>query len=120
VVARLRWREQQLAGAHVGTGFQQVDGKGVPKRMRADRFGQAAAPVGLLAGVRDRHRGDVTAGSIARKEPPPRFGHAPPSAQHLPQLGREHHVAIFLALCVGEIYVAVVSQVAAIKAFSRY
>jgi hypothetical protein len=77
-----------------------VDGKGVTQRMRADRFGKAAAPVALLAGVRDGHRGDVTAGLIPGKEPPPGCGHAPPSAQHLQQLGREHHVTIFLALAL--------------------
>jgi hypothetical protein len=57
---------------------------------------------------------------MAREEPALGSGHAPPSAQNVQQLGREHHVTVFLALCVGEIYVAVVSQVAAIKAFSRY
>jgi hypothetical protein len=66
--------------------------------MGADRFGQAAAPVGLLAGVRDGHRGNVTAGLIPGKEPALGSGHALPSAQHVQQLGREHHVAIFLAL----------------------
>ena len=41
--------EQQLNGADVGTGFQQVDGKGVSERMRRHRLRETAAAPGLPA-----------------------------------------------------------------------
>src|SRR6201988_5406095 len=44
--------EQQLDGAHVGSGFEQVGCKTVPKRMGCDRFGKyrnVDAPSGRLA-----------------------------------------------------------------------
>src|SRR3712207_8282257 len=44
--------EQQLDGAHVGAGLQQVDREGVAQRMRGDRLGQAGQAVRLAAGVR--------------------------------------------------------------------
>ena len=34
--------EQQLDGAQIGAGFQQMDGEGVAKRMRRDRFSALA------------------------------------------------------------------------------
>jgi hypothetical protein len=109
-----------LDGAHVGARFQQVDREAMAKAVGRDRFGNAAASVGLLAGVLDGHPSDGTASSIPREEPALGPGRAPPGAQDVQQLRREHHVAVFLPLCVGEIYVAVVSQLPAIKAFSRY
>jgi integrase len=55
---------------------------------------------------------------------PPAQGHRhrQPTDGHPGRTGQgpEMLSTTFLALCVGEIYVAVVSQVAAIKAFSRY
>ena len=43
--------EQQLDGTHVGAGFKEMDGKGVTKQMRSNRFGNAAASMGLLTGL---------------------------------------------------------------------
>jgi len=42
--------QQQLNGAHVRSRFEQVGCKTVPKRMRCDRFGNAATLMRLLAG----------------------------------------------------------------------
>jgi hypothetical protein len=44
--------------------------------------------------------------------------HRPPGAQDFQQLWGEHDIAVFLPLCVGEIYVAMVSQMPAIRASS--
>jgi hypothetical protein len=102
VVARLRWREQPLDGAQVGAGFQQVGGEAMTKAVGRDRFGNAAASVRLSAGVLHRRFGDRAAGAIAREEPPLGPSHAPPDAQQLQQLGREHHVAVLGALALAD------------------
>ena len=47
--------EQQLDGAHVGAGFQQVDREGVAQRMRGDRLGEAGQH-GAPCGRRCRRR----------------------------------------------------------------
>jgi hypothetical protein len=61
---------------------------------------------------------DVAADSIAREEPPFWLFYWPPVAQDFEELWGEHDIAIFGTLCVGEIYVAMVSQLPAIKAFA--
>ena len=43
--------QQQLNGAHVGAGFEQMCRKCVSKRMRCDRFGNPATSMRLLAGL---------------------------------------------------------------------
>ena len=92
--------EQQLNGADIGAGFQQVDGEGVPQRMRAYRLADAGDAAGFLAGEFDGASGDGLAGYVTRKEPPLR-PHGPPiGAQDFQQFRRQHHVAIFLALAL--------------------
>ena len=86
--------------------------------MRCDRFGNPANSMRLLAGVLHRLPGDGTVDSIAREEPLLGLVHWPPATQDLEQLWGKHDIAIFLSLCVGEIYVAMVSQLPAIKASS--
>jgi hypothetical protein len=61
--------EQQLNGPHVRAGFEQVDGERVAQGMGRDRFLQATAAVGALAGPLDGHVRDVTVGSVAGNEP---------------------------------------------------
>ena len=55
--------KQQLNGAHVGAGFQQMDSESVSQRMRRDRFGNAAKSLRLLARQFNRVSGDVAAGN---------------------------------------------------------
>jgi hypothetical protein len=62
--------QEQLNGTHVGARFQQMNGEGVPKAVGRDRFGNAAALVGLLAGVLHRLPGD---GAVLT--PPPGKSH---------------------------------------------
>jgi len=110
--------KENLNGADVGAGFQQMDGKCVPKGMRCDRFGNIATFMRPLASLLYGESADVAAGSIAREEPPFGLVHSPPVAQDFEELWGEHDIAIFLSLCVGEIYVAMVSQLPAIRASS--
>jgi hypothetical protein len=72
--------QQNLDGAHVGTGFQQMDGKGVPKGVRCDRFGDIAAFMRPLASFLYGEPGEVAADSITREEPPFGLVHSPPGA----------------------------------------
>ena len=45
--------QQQLNGADVRAGFQQVHGEGVSERMRRHRLRETAATTGLAAGAVD-------------------------------------------------------------------
>jgi hypothetical protein len=86
--------------------------------MRSDRFGNPANSMRLLARVLHRRPGNVVADSIAREEPLLGLVDWPPAAQDLQQLWGKHDIAIFLPLCVARIYVAMVSQLPAVKASS--
>ena len=48
--------EQQLDGAQIGAGFQQVNREGVAQRMRRDRLADAALRPDLPAGAIDGQR----------------------------------------------------------------
>jgi hypothetical protein len=110
--------KQQLDGAHVGAGFQQMNGKCVPQGMGCDRFGNTATSMRLLARPLYSVPADVALHSIAREEPFLGLFQWPPVAEHFEQLWGEHDIAIFAPLCVAKIYVAMVSQLSAIKASS--
>jgi hypothetical protein len=86
--------KQDLDGAHVGTSFQQMDGKGVPKGMRCDRLGNMATLMRLLARLLYGEPGDVAADSITWEEPPFGLVHSPPGAQDFEELWGEHDIAI--------------------------
>src|SRR5260370_31788073 len=88
--------------------------------MRCDRFGNIATSMRLLAHRFYSVPADVALHSITREEPPFGLVHSPPVAQDFEELWGEHDIAIFLSLCVGRIYVAMASQLPAIKASSRY
>ena len=90
--------KQQLNGAHVGAGFQQMDCKCVPKGMRCDRFGNTATSMRLLARLLYGVPADVAADSITREEPLLGLVHWPPGAQDFEELWGEHDIAIFLSL----------------------
>ena len=92
--------EQQLNRADVGAGFQEVDGKRVAKRMRRDGFGNADSGDGPAdRPVPRQSLADRLPGTIAGKQPVRRPAHAPPRRASISSnFGREHHVAILLAL----------------------
>ncbi len=92
--------EEQLDGAQIGAGLQQVNGKGVAQGMRRDGFTDVASPSCRCAGDRDRVSGDRLVGKIAGKQPRPWSGGAPVVAQDGQQLGREHDVAILAPLAL--------------------
>ena len=73
--------QQQLNGAHVRSGFEQVGCKTVPKGMRCDRFGNAATLMRLLAGYLHRVAADATVDSITRKKPLFGLVNWPPGAE---------------------------------------
>ena len=78
--------QQQLNGAHVGAGFQQMNCECVPKRMRCDRFGNPANSMRLLAGLLHRLPANVAVDLIAWEEPLLGLVHWPPATQDLEQL----------------------------------
>lgn len=92
--------EQELNGAHVGAGFQQMDGEGVPQTVGRDRFGQAGAVARFRAGVSHGIPGDRLVGMIAGEEPRLWPARLPIVTQDLQQLGRQHHVAVLLAFAL--------------------
>src|ERR1700687_5215800 len=90
--------EQQLNRADVGSRFQQMDGKRVAHRMRADRLANAGEAPSLLTGEFDGAGGERLPRNIPFEQPALR-SHCPPvMAQRLQQPGREHHVSILLSL----------------------
>src|SRR5208283_1164301 len=90
----------------------------VPQGMRRDWFANTATPTRLLARLLYGGLADMVIGLIAREEPPLGSIHSPPVAQDLQQLWRKHDIAIYAPLCVGKIYLAMVSQLPAINASS--
>jgi hypothetical protein len=92
--------QQELNGAQVGPGFEQVGCKTVPKRMGRDRFDNAAALMRLLARMLHRRFADMPAVLIAREEPLLGLGYWPPVTQDLQQLWGKHDIAIFLAFAL--------------------
>src|SRR6516225_1064643 len=75
--------EQQLNGTNIGALFQQVNGKGVTKRMRRDGFRNLANLVGLLALVLNCRSCDVLAREVSWEEPVLGLFDSPPSTQNL-------------------------------------
>ena len=63
--------EQQLDGAQVGAGFQQMDREGVAQRVRGDWLGKPGQPVRLAAGVADGVAGNWLSGQVSREQPLP-------------------------------------------------
>jgi hypothetical protein len=111
--------EQELNGPQIGcAGFEKMDGKCVPKRMRGHRFGETGQTMCFLTGcfygvLRDRPLVMNT-----WEQPFLRPSGFPVVAQDLQQRGREHHVAIFATLCVQETYVALIAKQRANKVTS--
>ena len=86
--------EQQLNGAQIGAGFEQMYREGVAQRMRRDCLGEAGASMCLLTGVFDSLSRDRLTRVTAREQPVLRAHGLPVAAQGIQQLRREHDVAI--------------------------
>src|ERR1035438_10304418 len=69
-----------------------------PQTVRGSRLGDGATAAGLLTSQFHGTPADVLAWDVARKEPRWGLFYAPPVAQNLQEPGRQHHVAILLAL----------------------
>ena len=89
--------EQQLDGAEIGTGFQQMNGEGVAQRVRRNRFIDAAQQSHLPAGPVDGERRDGLAGLAAGKQPFSWMGTLPIVPEYIEELGRQHDIAVFPA-----------------------
>ena len=75
--------EQQLNGADVSTGFEQMYSERMTQQMRGDRFGNPAAAPSLLTGLFYRILADGLPRPIAREEPLDRAFHPPPRPEQL-------------------------------------
>ena len=85
--------EQQLDGAQVGAGFQQMHGEPVAQRVGREALANAGALQGGPAGLGGRVAGDMAAGNRAGEQPGALRARAPPVvAQGLQKPGREHDV----------------------------
>ena len=61
--------QQQLNGADIGSGFEQVNGKGVPQTVRCSRLGNGTTAAGFLTGLLHGIFADVLARYVTWKEP---------------------------------------------------
>ena len=114
--------EQQLDRAEIGAGLQQVNRERVAQRMRRNRLADAALQAHFPTGAIDGGWSDRLAGPITGKQPlsgmgilpivpkhrrcpqpPPllsRMGILPIVPEHRQQFGRQHDIAIFVALAL--------------------
>jgi hypothetical protein len=92
--------EQQLDGAEIGTGLQQVNGKGVTQGVRRHRFADAALQPYLPTGAIDGGWSDWLPGAVTGKQPLSGMGALPIVPEHGQQFGWQHDIAIFVALAL--------------------
>jgi hypothetical protein len=92
--------EQQLDGAQIGSGFQQMHRERVAQCVRGDRLADAAPPRDLPAGQIDGERMDRLTWRSAREQPLPRMGAPPIVPQHIKQRGWQHDLAVFPTLAL--------------------
>ena len=112
--------EQQLDRAEIGAGLQQVNRERVAQRMRRNRLADAALQAHFPTGAIDGGWSDRLAGPITGKQPlsgmgilpivptsrcpttaaPIRMGILPIVPEHRQQFGRQHDIAIFVALAL--------------------
>lgn len=79
--------EQQLNGPEIGTRFEQVDSKGVTKRMRSNRFGKRRETMRFLARIPNRVPGDRLPRKTPGEQPFLRTRRPPVAAQDVQELG---------------------------------
>ena len=77
--------KKKLDDAHVRSAFEKVNGKGMPQRMRRDRFRDATEVMCFLTGLLNGVPGDVLAGDITWKQPVDGPLRTPPVAQGFQQ-----------------------------------
>ena len=75
--AQAAMAEQQLDGAQIGAGLQQMDGERMAQGMRGDRLGDAGSLKRLPAGDLNGERRDRLPGPVAWKQPLLRMGVLP-------------------------------------------
>ena len=92
--------KQQLDGAQIGAGLEQMDGKGVAQGVRRDRLGDVGLEPHGSAGVLHGGGGDRLTGQIAGEQPLLRPNGAVVVSEDVQQLGREHHVAVLPPLAL--------------------
>jgi len=73
--------EQQLNGADISSGFEQVNSKGVPQTVRCSRLPNGTTTAGFLTRLLHGILADVPARNVAWKEPVSGLFHAPPVTQ---------------------------------------
>jgi hypothetical protein len=73
--------------------------------MRGDRFVDAAQQPHLPAGAIDGQRRNRLTGIATRKQPLSGMGAPPIVPEYIEELGRQHDIAVFPALCVRKINV---------------
>ena len=106
-VLQVRVSEQQLDGAQIGAGFEQVRREAVAKQMRGDALRDAGVPGRLLTCApdsfdRDRHVGSPAL-LVAWKQIGLRLHPAPVLAQGLQQLRAQRHVAVASAFAFTDV-----------------
>jgi len=92
--------KKQLNGPDIGAGFEQVDGEGMSKAVRRDRFGEARSLMCLHAGVFDGVSADRVTRLVPREQPVFRAGGLPVVAQNLQQPGGQHDVGVLLTFAL--------------------
>src|SRR5215472_292854 len=97
--------EQQLDGAQIGAGFEQMCGEAMSKSVRMQRLVDPGAFGGFPTGVPDNLVADGVIGGVpaaAREQPNGRFAGqaAIMCAQFIVQMGAEHDVAVLAALAL--------------------
>jgi hypothetical protein len=90
--------EQDLNGTEIHARFQQVRCKGVPQRVRMNRFGNAGVLCGFLAGREDGLARDRLSKFSAGEQPILGSPPAPVDPQQLQQLGRQQGLPVLVAL----------------------
>jgi hypothetical protein len=92
--------EEELNGPEIGTGFEEMHSKCVPKRMRRDGFYETGETMRLLAGCFNGVLRDRPIVATAREQPFFRADGSPVAEQNLQQHRRQHHVPIFAAFAL--------------------
>src|SRR5215470_6659528 len=79
--AQTSMTKQQLNGPHIGSRFEQMDSKGVSKRMGSNRFGKCRQTMCFLARILNRGPGDRLPRKAPREQPFLRMRRPPVAAQ---------------------------------------
>jgi len=86
--------EQQLDGAQVSAGFEQMDGKGMAQGVRRDRLADPGPVARMSADILHGSRRDRLSRPVAREQPVLGPCFAPVGPEDVQEPGREHDVAV--------------------------